>query len=542
MSTIIIDGREVACREGISVLQAALDAGFNIPHYCYHPGLSIAASCRLCLMEIKMPHPKTGELAWSPKLTPSCQMPVKDGMEVRFDSDMVRNNQRHVMEYLLLNHPLDCPVCDQSGECLLQDYALQFGHATSRMVDPKHNNRKKDIGPHTLSYQDRCIMCTRCVRFCREVAGTGELCVVNRGHKNEIDVFPGVPLVNKLQGNVVDVCPVGSMLDKNFLMTQRVWFLSSVESVCPMCSRGCTIRIDHNQGKVWRIKPRFNPHVNDWWMCDDGRFCWRQIYDDRRLTQATVKRGGSSAPVDWKDVPGIVRSHFERAGQVDGGKQVGVAMSPFMACEEAWLLGSFIRDVAPNAMFTVMPTPTEGEDEVFPVGATREQAKFIINAEKAPNRKGVEKIVLATSGRHAPSFDDFIAEIGSGRITTAWVAAGSPEPWTDSQLIKAAEHLEVLVVQDYLHGLLSETAHVVLPMCAWAEREGSFINDQGLVQRFQRAVLPPDGLVQDGQYLFELAGHRGVYNAGRVREMMAEAGISEFGAICEAPAAPAHAH
>ncbi len=542
MPTITIDGREVTCREGISVLQAALDAGFNIPYYCYHPGLSIVASCRLCLMEIKMQDPRTGDLAWSPKLTPSCQMPVKDGMEVRFNSEIVENNQRRVMEYLLLNHPLDCPVCDQAGECWLQDYSLQFGHAVSRMVEPKHKNPKKDIGPHTLLYQDRCIMCSRCVRFCREVSGSSELCVVNRGHNNEIDVFPGVPLTNALQGNVVDICPVGAMLDKKFLMTQRVWLLNSVESVCPMCSRGCTIRIDHNMGKVWRLKPRFNPHVNGWWMCDEGRFGWDRIADARRLKGPTVRRGGAAEPVDYQDAYEIARSHLSRIGQIDEGTHVGVALSPYMSCEEAWLLASFIKEIAPKAMFAVLPAPRVGEDQVFPIGAPRDKAQFIISAEKAPNRLGVEKVVLAASGRHASTFEDFIVEIGSGRLTAAWVASGSPEPWGDTELIKAAEHLEYLVVQDYLHGLLSETANLVLPMCAWAEREGSFINDQGLLQRFQRAVQPPDGLMSDGQVLFELAGHRGVYNAGRVRQMMAEAGMSEFQATHDAPAEPAHVH
>lgn len=542
MPTIIIDGQEVECRQGISVLQAALEAGFNIPHYCYHPGLSIVASCRLCLMEIKMQDPRTGDLAWSPKLTPSCQMPVKDGMEVRFNSAIVENNQRHVMEFLLLNHPLDCPVCDQAGECWLQDYSLQFGYATSRMVDPKLKNPKKDIGPHTMLYQDRCIMCTRCVRFAREVAGTGELCVVNRGHKNEIDVFPGIPLANGLQGNVVDICPVGAMLDKKFLMRQRVWMLDSAESVCPMCSRGCTIRIDHNHGKVWRLKPRFNPHVNGWWMCDAGRFCWDLIYDDRRLAAPTVRRGGTRKPIQWQDVPDVARGQLARFGQADGGTQLGVAVSPFMSCEEAWLLCSFIREIAPRAMFVVVPSPTAGREEIFPVGSPRERAKFVISAEKAPNRRGVEQVILHASGRHAASFEDFIVEIGSGRLTAAWVAAGSPVPQDDSTLIKAAEHLEYLVVQDYLHSLLSETAHLVLPTCAWAEREGSFINDQGLVQRFRRAVPPPDGLMPDGQYLFELAGHCGVFNAGRVRQMMADAGMSAFASLHEAPAEAAHAH
>ncbi len=542
MPTITIDGQQVECREGISVLQAALDAGFNIPHYCYHPGLSIAASCRLCLMEIKMQDPRTGDLAWSPKLTPSCQMPVKDGMEVRFNSDMVSNANRHVMEYLLLNHPLDCPVCDQAGECWLQDYSLQFGAAASRMVEPKLKNPKKDIGAHTLLYQDRCILCTRCVRFCREVAGTSELCVVNRGHKNEIDVFPGEPLANLLQGNVVDICPVGAMLDKKFLMTQRVWNLQSVESVCPMCSRGCTIRIDHNAGKIWRLKPRFNPHVNAWWMCDIGRFCWDLIYDERRLTGPTIRRGGAPQPLEWEDLREIARTHLGKIGEIDEGTHVGVAMSPFMSCEEAWLLASFIKEIAPKAMFAVLPSPREGQDVLFPAGASREDAKFIISAERAPNREGVERVILAASGRHATSYEDFVAEIGSGRITGAWIAAGWTSAASDTELVKAAEHLEYLVVQSYLEGLLVDSANLVLPMCAWAEREGSFINDRGLLQRFQRAVPPPSGLLPDGQYLFALAGHTGLYQAGRVRQMMAADGMSEFESVHEVPAEPMHAH
>ncbi|MFN0137320.1 MAG: 2Fe-2S iron-sulfur cluster-binding protein, partial [Phycisphaerae bacterium] len=178
MPKIIIDGKEVHCRDGIPVLQAAIEAGIEVPHYCYHPGLSIVASCRLCLMEQKMPHPQTKELAWNNKLLPSCQTFVKEGMEVRFGSDLVQQNQKHVMEYYLLNHPLDCPVCDKAGECYLQDYSEGYGNSTSRMVEEKTKNPKKDIGPHTLLYQDRCVLCTRCVRFCDEVAGDAELAVV----------------------------------------------------------------------------------------------------------------------------------------------------------------------------------------------------------------------------------------------------------------------------------------------------------------------------------------------------------------------------
>ncbi len=207
MATIIIDGQSIDCTDKVTVLQAALEAGWDVPHYCYHPGLSVVASCRLCLMELKLPHPKTKEMGWAPRLFPSCQTPVKDGLEVRFDSEKITENRRHCMEYYLLNHPLDCPVCDQAGECYLQDYSRKFGDSSSRMVEVKNKNPKKDIGSKTLLYQDRCVMCSRCVRFCDEVAGTGELCIVDRGSKSEIDIFPGIPLENELQGNVVDICP-----------------------------------------------------------------------------------------------------------------------------------------------------------------------------------------------------------------------------------------------------------------------------------------------------------------------------------------------
>jgi len=238
MPKITIDSQTIECREGIPVLLAALEAGWDVPHYCYHPGLSIVASCRLCLMEMMMPNPKTQELSWSPKLVPSCQTPVKDGLVCRFNSEVVRKNQTACMEFFLLNHPLDCPVCDQAGECYLQDYSYKFGHPNSRMVDQKLKNPKKDIGPKTLLYQDRCVLCSRCVRFTDEISGTHELCVVNRGSRGEIDVFPGLPLDNPLQGNVVDICPVGSLLDKDFLFKRRVWELRGTDSICPGCATG----------------------------------------------------------------------------------------------------------------------------------------------------------------------------------------------------------------------------------------------------------------------------------------------------------------
>lgn len=539
MAKIIIDNKEIECREGIPVLQAALEAGWNIPHYCYHPGLSVAASCRLCLMEMKMPHPKTQEFDWAPKLVPSCQTPVREGMEVRFDSDKVRENQKDCMEFFLLHHPLDCPVCDQAGECHLQDYSYEFGRAESRMVDEKHKNPKKDIGPATLLYSDRCVACTRCVRFTREVSGTSELCVVNRGSRAEIDVFPGVPLDNALQGNVVDICPVGCLLDKDFLFKRRVWELRSANSICPGCATGCAIRVDHADGAVHRLKPRFNPGVNDWWMCDEGRFGYKYVHDAKRLTQPVLRRGNDKRTPDWSELPDICRFRFEAHVGEKGAASVVAVLSPFMACEEAWLLTRFIRGVAPEATLVMGPVPEEGEAQHFPVGSDASSAKFTILAEKCPNRRGIE-MVMEAAGGEVISFETFVEKVDKGEFSAGWIVGGYPKAWVDKPVGKLAAKFSLLVVQDLFDNDLASAATIVLPAGPWVEREGSFVNAGGKVQPFARAIRRSGGQ-HDGQYLHAIAGLEGLYNARRVRELMA-ATMPAFDNVQEAPPKPVHAH
>jgi len=539
MPRIIIDGQDVPCRDGVSVLQAALEAGWDIPHYCYHPGLSIVASCRLCLMEMKVPDPKTKELAWSPRLVPSCQTPVREGMEVRFDSAAVRQNQQRCMEFFLLNHPLDCPVCDQAGECYLQDYSLRFGQATSRMVDEKYKNPKKDIGSRTLLYMDRCVLCSRCVRFCNEISGTGELAIVQRGSRAEIDVFPGTPLENALQGNVVDVCPVGSLLDKDFLMQQRVWYLQGTRSICPGCSTGCAIRIDHNEGRVWRLKPRLNPGVNDWWMCDEGRFGWKYVNSPQRLTRLVMREGGRETPLDWSRLPSVIREWLTAAARERQGAGVAAVLSPFMSCEEAWLLVRFIRSTAPAAVLAVGPVPVVGRDETFPKEEGK-PVKFTIRAEKCPNRRGVEWIV-GQAGGEVRRFEDFVSAAAAGRISAAWVFGGYPAGWVDARFAAAAKNIPTLIVTDLFTSPLTETAGLVIPACAWAERSGCFVNVSGLVQPFEAAIPPPEGCQREGQYLAALNGESGLYNAERVRSRMA-AELPQFASPHVPPEPPPHAH
>lgn len=541
MPKIIIDNREIQCRDGLNVLQAALEAGIEVPHYCYHPALSIVGSCRLCLMEMKTRNPRNGQMEWNPKLTPSCQTPATEGLEVRFETESVQANRRHVMEALLLNHPLDCPVCDQAGECWLQDYALRYGHADSRMVEAKNKNPKKDIGPHTLLYQDRCVMCSRCVRFTREVTGTKELCVVNRGSRNEIDVFPGEPLANKLQGNVVDLCPVGSLLDKDFLFSQRVWMLKSTPSVCPGCSTGCTTFVDQNENVVHRIRPRHNPKVNGWWICDDGRYAYKTLRDPKRIVRPEVRTQNGAPADDWSATLAFIRRKFGEAVAKHGDQAVAVQISPMMACEEAWLLISWVRKVAPGAILALGDVPTDGEDERFPIGASEQDAKFTIRAEKCPNRRGVERVIQAAGGNildRGTLWDQMV----QGRIAAGWIVGGYfKSDWASDTLVAGAKQVGFLVVQDLFPSELSKAAAVVLPACPWVERDGTFVNFEGVVQPFERVVNPPEGVWRDGQYLYALAGYEGLYKADRVRSMMT-ASMPEMGEVYRPPALPRFQH
>lgn len=521
------------------VLQAALEAGMDIPHYCYHPSLSVVASCRLCLMEMKVPDPKSGELVWMPKLVPSCQTPVKEGMEVRFNSPAVQQNQQQCMEYFLLNHPLDCPVCDQAGECYLQDYSYRFGQPTSRMVEEKLKNPKKDVGPRTLLYQDRCVMCSRCVRFTDEIAGTHELTVVNRGNRAEIDVFPGLPLNNPLQGNVVDLCPVGSLLDKDFLFKQRVWLLRETKSICPGCSTGCAIRIDHNEGVIYRLKPRFSPKVNDYWMCDEGRFGWKYLQDGDRLTRPVVRRGGEVFYPRWEDIPEIINYRLRKLAEQQ--TPTAVVLSPMLACEEAWLIASYVRALLPQAVLVASWLPVQGAEQNFPVGSPAEKARFTIRPEKCPNRRGVELLINKLGGASS-TLEDLIKQVKEKKIKAAWITGGySQRDWVSKELAAAAKELELLVMQDLYANALTDNSHVLLPSCCWAEREGSFVNQAGLIQPFERAVDGPEGTRRDGQYLYEIAGYSGLYRAEKVRERMAEQ-LAEFRDIYVAPDPPEHQH
>src|SRR5688572_18983554 len=326
MPKITVDGVSIEAKDKQMILQACNDAGFALPQYCYHPGLSIPASCRICLVEVE----------GIPKLVPSCQTPIRDGMVVHSKSSKAIANQKAVMEYLLINHPLDCPVCDQAGECYLQDYSYEYGRSESRFEEDKQKKPKKDVGLNVLLYNDRCIMCTRCVRFTREVSGSSELYVDGRGHKEEIDIFPGKPLDNKLSGNVVDLCPVGALLDKDFLFKQRVWLLKQAPSISPADAGGENIYLEYNEGMIYRVKPRYNPEVNTWWISDDTRYTYKAVHDEKRLTEARRTQFGAQVETQYARAIEGADEGLRRVVKENGEGSLFALLSPMMACEEAW--------------------------------------------------------------------------------------------------------------------------------------------------------------------------------------------------------------
>ncbi|MHB8971160.1 MAG: NADH-quinone oxidoreductase subunit G [Pirellulaceae bacterium] len=521
MGTVIVDGQEIEIRDGerINGIQVAARAGIEIPHYCWHPGLSVVASCRMCLVETGRRDPATGEISMLGKLVPACQTPATDGTVFVTHSDKVIQARAMVEEDLLLRHPVDCPICDKAGECRLQDYFYQHGHAERRADIRPFTSRRRTLGDTVTLFVDRCVLCSRCVRFCREITQSNELMVTHRGTHEEIDVFPGYPLENPLSGNVVDLCPVGALGDKDFLYSQRVWFMREHPHVCAGCSTGCSIYVDENQDRIVRLKPRENPHVNHWWICDEGRYGWKHVVDQRRWVEPRVRRGGNLTPVDWE---AAVR---ELDAAVRGSERLAVVMSPHMTVEEAYLMAAYAREIQPAAALIPGPVPTRGEDRSFAGG-------FTIRAEKCPNRRGVEQVINALVDAWV-TWDEWLEEQARNATYDAvWIVGGYTTQWNDATTVAQLSGTKLLIVQDLFASPLGERADWQLPATAFAERSGSFVNCQDRLQTFQWAIRPPRGTLGEGQLLWRLLGRPGLYNAMHVLHEVAQE-IAHFSAAWE---------
>ncbi|MBM4112100.1 MAG: 2Fe-2S iron-sulfur cluster binding domain-containing protein [Phycisphaerae bacterium] len=534
MPNLTINGERYDFEKGETILQVALRNGVEIPHYCYHPELSIVANCRICLAEVWAPNPRTGVLEPGPKLFPTCQHPAADGQVVHTDSPKAMANQKAVMEYLLINHPVDCPVCDQAGECHLQDYSYQYGRGQSRFLEDKEKKPKKDLGPHVLLYSDRCIMCTRCVRFTREVTGTGELMVDGRGNHEEIDVFPGIALDNELSGNVVDICPVGALLDKDFLFQQRVWFLKKTPSIDGITSSGDNISVEHNEGRIHRIKPRTNPEVNRWWITDEVRYGWKFVHREDRLRLPTIAGRDpwalEAANEAWTTA--LDRANELLEASVDAGRRAALLVSPMLSCEDSFWLSRWVRSVDSKAITGVGPIPRHGEDRKFPGG-------FTVRAEKAPNARGVRR-VLESGGAGVLDFKAFVEALRKGSIGVAVVTGNYPSEWITPELMDALGETPTVLI-DTLPSALGSRSQVVLPGAAWVEKEGSFENVGGRLQAFERAIAPPDFARAEAQIALDLIAQLDgamppVFSAADTRREMFASGLGGFDSVHEPPA------
>jgi NADH-quinone oxidoreductase subunit G len=470
-----------------------------------------------------------------PKLVPGCQTPIKDGTVIRTDSQKVKTSQGQTLEFLLLNHPLDCSICDQAGECYLQDYTYKYGKAKSRLDEPKIQREDKyHIGEQIALFTDRCVMCTRCVRFTREVSGTAELQVVARGSHEEIDVFPDQPCNNKLAGNVVDLCPVGALCSKDFLYKKRVWWLKSADSVCTGCSTGCSIHIDQNEDKVYRLRPRANPEAQGHFMCDEGRFGFKYLHSENRILSPRVIGNAASAPGKpvngnvglsdisfadpWKIALSTVRQKIKESLDASGSTLM-VVFSPFMTVEEAYLLASHMKKTDPKARLVIGPVPHVGEDDCYPKGRDgsapeSSKVKFTIRAEKCPNRLGVEAVLKHFQGEVLS-----LGRIGNlPKATAVFVVGGYPGEWVTPDVVAAIGSPSLLIVQDIFESPLSQKANVVLAAGSFAERDGTYVNHAGLAQSTNAAIRSPGEARADGRILFELAERKGLFNAMTLRK------------------------
>lgn len=567
MGTVLVNDIEVEVGPKDNVIVAARRAGVEIPHYCWHPDLTVVASCRMCLVEVGEKKPD-GSVVMQPKLIPGCQTPAKPGTVIRTDSDKVKASQAQTLEFLLLNHPLDCSICDQAGECYLQDYTYKFGNSHSRLQEPKVQREDKyHIGDQIALFTDRCVMCTRCVRFTREISGTSELHVTNRGSVEEIEVFPDQPCNNKLAGNVVDLCPVGALCSKDFLYKKRVWWLKSGDSVCSGCSTGCSIHVDQNENHVYRVRPRENEQAQGSFMCDEGRFGWKYTQSENRLKAPRIGRmdsAGSAARNGHDDPPGKSNGESNDSGDLlpadlamvdpwpkvleatriairsalaqDPQKFVAI-FSPMMTVEEAFLLAKFLHSSNARPVLAMGPIPVVGEDDRYPKNykgqpPAADKTKFTIRAEKCPNRLGVEMVLKRFQGE-VIAFDKLVQRIRRGDFSAAYVVggyaaspdAGSPDAGSygyDAASIELLKKLPCLIVQDILRSPLTDAATILLAGGSFMEREGTLINYAGLAQLIRTVVRPQDDARADGRILYELSGRTGLFNSAVIRRELAK--------------------
>lgn len=462
MPKIIIDGKDIEFKAGQTVIQAARENGIEIPHFCWHPSLSVSGNCRLCLVEIEK----------MPKLVISCSTTATEGMVVQTQSEKVVTARKAVMEFILINHPLDCPICDEAGECKLQDYAYQHSVGESRFTEEKnHKEKRVELGPNVMFDGERCISCSRCIRFCDEIAGKKELTFIKRGDRVTITTFPGKKLENPYSMNVTDICPVGALTNRDFRFKSRVWEMAPTKTICSGCARGCNIDLWTRNNEVLRLTPRQNDDVNSFWMCDNGRLnTFKHINAIDRVNGPHIRKEGKFTKVGWDEAYAKTLSELKSFAK----DEIAALASSSLTVEDAYLVSKFVRSINVKN-FDFVPKVVAGSGD-----------EILIREDKSANAKGVELMGVDFS-KGGLKFDEIISHIESGKIKALVLIEEDLISWNPA-LEHALAKLDFLVTFSTNFDATTSFAKVVFPASTYAEKNGTWINFQGRIQRIRPAV------------------------------------------------------
>jgi NADH-quinone oxidoreductase subunit G len=466
MPKLTIDNKLIEVEEGTTVLKAALNNGISIPYFCWHPAFSISGNCRICLVEIEK----------MPKLMISCQTPATEGMVVHTNTDRVIRSQQAVMEFLLINHPLDCPICDEAGQCKLQDYTFKYSVGKSRFDEDKTEKRKRDkIGPFIIFDAERCISCSRCIRFCDEIAKQPQLTFVNRGDRVTIECFPGQKLDNPYSMNTIDICPVGALTSADFRFRSRVWEMSFTNSICIGCSRGCNIKIGVRNNEILRLEPRENLHVNQYWMCDYGRLeTYRHVNDSSRIKSPMVKRDGKFFEVGWDEAIARIASEIKnyRPDEIYG-------LGSAYACnEDNYIFHKFLTTILKTSSIDYIPHIDQHSED-----------NILLRSNKTPNERGVQELGI-TPINVGSNLQTVIRAISDHKIKVLYVM--NDDIFSIPELAEAASNLDFIITHATNENRTTKISSIVLPCSTFAEINGTFINFQGRIQRAFPAVATLD--------------------------------------------------
>ena len=468
MPSFELDGKTVEFEPGEKILSAAMRAGIQIPHYCYHPGMSVVATCRMCMVDVI----DMGNGRPAPKLQTSCSMDAVEGMKVETMNEKVKDAKELVMEYLLINHPLDCPICDQSGECVLQDYSFEFGSGKSEMEYSKRVYGWRDIGTFVALERNRCIHCTRCDRFTREITGTNEFGMFNRGHELTVDTYSDRPMTNQFQGNMADICPVGAITEKEFRFKRRVWKLKKTPSICIGCSTGCNVTIEYDKNEVFRLKPRDNPDVNKWWMCDQGRLTYKDLnIRENRVAHPLGKTAEGFQEISWENAFSAIQEKISEL-QPTSNEVIGL-VDTHASNEELYLFKKLLKEGFESDQLFFPDLEWEQPVSDFFINS-------LITSDKSPNRAGARMLGL----KGAKSSEEVTSKIPTG--TKVLLVFG--KPFEDENLLSQAGNIPLVINIAAWQSGWSETADVTLPGRLHSEKDATYTNKAGRVQRVNTAI------------------------------------------------------